>query len=95
MKTAEELWNKYELLSSDYDENGILISHKKIHTDCMFYDDFFKAIAKYNKKIKDKIRAKLLMDGSDTSYCRGYRKALTELLAFIEGEITEKNIPDI
>jgi len=95
MKTAEELWNKYELLSSDYDENGILISHKKIHTDCMFYDDFFKAIAEHNKEITDKIRDKLLMDDSDTPYCRGYRKALTELLAFIEGEINEKNIPDI
>ncbi len=95
MKTVEELWNKYELLSADYDENGILKSDKKIHTDCMFYDDFFKAIAEHNKEITDKIRDKLLMDGSDTSYCRGYRKALTELLAFIGGEINEKNIPDI
>lgn len=95
MKTAEELWNKYELLSPDYDENGILISDEKIHTDCMFYDDFFKAIAEHNKAITDKIRDKLLIDGSDTSYCRGYRKALTELLAFIEGEINEKIIPDI
>jgi hypothetical protein len=61
----------------------------------MLHDDFFKAIAEYNKKITDMIRDKLLTDGSDTSYCRGYRKALTELLAFIEGEINEKNIPDI
>ena len=53
MKTAEELFAKYELKYPTYNDDGILIQEDP--TDCIGYDNFLKALAEDRKQVKDLI----------------------------------------
>jgi len=48
MKTAQELFKKYEMLAPESPESD----HFTVETDCMFYDDFLKAIVEHDKEIE-------------------------------------------
>jgi hypothetical protein len=55
LKTAEELFSKYELIVPLQDEDGNDIEGQTQETDCMDYDNFLKALTEHDKEIKDLI----------------------------------------
>ena len=57
LKTAEELFEKYELKAPCFNEEGIQISEDD--TDCIFYDDFLKALTEHDNELISEIEKKI------------------------------------
>ena len=86
MKTAQELFTKYEIIAPDEgDEDGNEIPEDARRTDCMFYDDFLLALTEHDAeivKIIDEMESQEMPELTDQQfalYSQGYNEALKEL----------------
>lgn len=71
MKTAKELFSKYEILAPSEEDSDVFDQH----TDCVDYCGFINAIAEHDKEILSLIDEMILENG----YNRGQVILLNEL----------------
>ena len=73
MKTAIELFNKYEVLAPTEETPEVFDQH----TDCIQYDDFLSAFAEHDKEIIALVDE--MINSKQGQTFKYYNKALTEL----------------
>ena len=87
MKNAEELFEKYELKAPCFNEEGIQISEDD--TDCIFYDDFLKALSEHDQELIKEIEKKMEKESQQKSkqnriFHQGRYDLLTEIINLIK-----------